>query len=91
MARISRSSLVRLQATLKTDAAIGKKFGITRQAVHQLRRKYGISFNRNKTRERNALVSALFRKGASGAAVARKARLSLSQVYRILKTQHRRR
>jgi transposase len=91
MARISRSALVRFQATLKTDAAIGKKFGITRQAVHQLRRKYGIPFNRNKYRERNALVTSLFRKGASGAAVARKVRLSLSQVYRILKTQRRRR
>ena len=42
MARITKSQLVTLQKKLKRDAAIGAEFGITRQAVHQLRKKYGI-------------------------------------------------
>jgi biotin operon repressor len=42
MARISKSELIRLQKTLITDKAISEKFGISRQAVHQLRVKYGI-------------------------------------------------
>jgi transposase len=91
MARISRTQILKLQKTLKTDAAIGEKYGITRQAVHQLRRKYGIPFNRGKYRERNDRVAAMFRKGVAGPVVAKKAGLSLSQVYRILKSQRRRR
>lgn len=42
MAKISKAELIRLQKKLKTDARIGEEFGITRQAIHQLRKKYGI-------------------------------------------------
>lgn len=42
MPRFSKSELIKLQKKLKTDAEIGKKFGITRQAVHTMRKFYGI-------------------------------------------------
>jgi hypothetical protein len=76
MARISKTELIKLQKQLGTDEAIGKKFKITRQAVHQLRKKYGIDSSYADNPERNA----------SGTALAKKFELSISQTYRILKT-----
>ena len=43
MPRFSQSELIKLQKKFKTDAAIGKEFNITRQAVHSMRKVYGIS------------------------------------------------
>ena len=84
MSRISKSELIKLQKSLKTDEAIGKKFGITRQAVHQLRKKYGIPSNLIKNDERNEKIIALYKKGNSGIAIAEKTGLSISQTYRII-------
>jgi DNA invertase Pin-like site-specific DNA recombinase len=84
MFRISKSELVKLQKSLKTDEAIGKKFGITRQAVHQLRKKYGIPSNLVKNDERNEKIVALYKKGNSGITIAEKTGLSISQTYRII-------
>ncbi len=84
MARISKQQLIRLQKTLKTDAAIGKKYGITRQAVHQLRQKYDLDYNRKKTKERNRKIAVLYKRGRTGVQIARKTGLSISQVYRII-------
>ncbi|OGJ85812.1 MAG: hypothetical protein A2268_00975 [Candidatus Raymondbacteria bacterium RifOxyA12_full_50_37] len=84
MPRISKEELIKLQKTLKTDDAIGKKFKITRQAVHQMRVKYGLDYNRKKNQERNEQVKKLF-KTADAGVVARKLDLSVSQVYRILR------
>ncbi len=91
MACISKQALVALQKTLKTDAAIGAKYGITRQAVHQLRKKYGLDYNRNKNTIRNKEIAALFNKGVSGTRVAQKLKLSASQIYRILATARKKR
>ena len=84
MAAISKSELIKLQKTLKTDAAIGEKFGITRQAIHQLRKKYGIDSRYVKNDERNAKVIALYKKGMSGTAIAEKVGLSVSRTYKII-------
>jgi len=84
MAKISKQQLIKLQKTLKTDAAIGSEFGITRQAVHQLRRKYGIEANRAKNIERNKKILAAYKKGKSGLDIAKDIGLSVSQVYRII-------
>jgi DNA invertase Pin-like site-specific DNA recombinase len=83
-ARISKSELVKLQKTLKTDDAIGQKFGITRQAVHQMRKKYGIPSNLAKNEQRNAKIFSLYHKGATGMIIAKKFGLSVSQTYRII-------
>jgi DNA-directed RNA polymerase specialized sigma subunit len=84
MARISKSELIRLQKKLKTDDAIGKRYGITRQAVHQLRKKYGIESVVANNAERNKKIVALYKSGKPGTAVAKKFGMSISQAYRII-------
>ena len=84
MPRISKTELIKLQKKLTTDEAIGKKFGITRQAVHQIRKKYGIKSNYADNPERNAKIVALYKKGTAGTALAKKFELSVSQAYRII-------
>jgi hypothetical protein len=85
MAIVGKTELIKLQKSLKTDAAIGKKFKVTRQAIHQLRKKYGIDSSYADNPERNAKIIALYKKGLSGTAVAEKLGLSISQAYRIIK------
>ncbi len=85
MARISKSELIRLQKKFKTDARIGEEFGITRQAVHQLRKKYGIESRTAGNPERNKEMVALRDSGHSVEAIAKKYKLSIPQTYRILK------
>jgi len=84
MARISKAQLIKLQKKFKTDAAIGEQFGITRQAVHQLRKKYGIESSLADNPERNAEITKLYESGTSGTALAKKFKLSISQTYRII-------
>jgi len=84
MARISKAELIKLQKELKTDAAIGAKFKITRQAVHQLRKKYGIESVIAKNAERNKKIVSAYKSGVSGTALAKKFDLSISQTYRII-------
>jgi hypothetical protein len=84
MAKISKAQLVRLQKKLKTDAKIGEQYGITRQAVHQLRKKYGIDSVIAKNAERNQKIAKAYGTGASGTTLAKKFDLSISQTYRII-------
>jgi len=85
MAAVSKVQLVKLQENLKTDAAIGAKFGVTRQAIHQLRCKYGIKSVRDKHKERNEKIIGLYKKGKTGIEIAKGLDMSISQVYRIIK------
>ncbi len=89
MARISKTELTRLQKKLKTDAAIGAQFGITRQAVHQLRKKYGIESVIAKNDERNQKIVDMYNAGKSGTTIANKFGLSVSQTYRIINEMKR--
>jgi DNA invertase Pin-like site-specific DNA recombinase len=84
MARISKGQLIKLQRKYCTDARIGKLFGITRQAVHQLRKKYKIDSSIADNPERNAKIVGMYRKGTSGTALAKKFELSVSQTYRVI-------
>lgn len=84
MAKISKSQLIKLQKKLKTDAKIGEEFGITRQAVHQLRKKYDILSVIAKNDERNQKIVSAYHKGVSGIELAKKLKLSVSQTYRII-------
>jgi hypothetical protein len=84
MSRISKTELVKLQKKLVTDEAIGKKFRITRQAIHQIRKKYGIASNYAGNPERNKKIIALYKKGTSGTVLAKKFDMSVSQTYRII-------
>ena len=84
MARISKAQLIKLQRKYCTDARIGKQFRITRQAVHQLRKKYGIDSSIADNPERNAKIVTMYKKGTSGTTLAKKFDLSVSQTYRVI-------
>lgn len=84
MARITKTQLIKLQKQLKTDAAIGAKYDITRQAVHQLRKKYRIESVIAKNAERNSDILKAYKKNVSGTALAKRFKLSISQTYRII-------
>jgi hypothetical protein len=86
MPKISKSELMKLQKSLKTDEAIGKKFKVTRQAIHQLRQKYGIPAILGKNNERDTAILSLHKKGVSAIGIAKKMNLSVSQTYRIVRT-----
>ena len=85
MARISKNDLLRLQKKFHTDARIGEEFGITRQAVHQLRKKYNIESRTAGNPDRNKEMVALRTAGKTVEAIAKKFKLSIPQTYRILK------
>jgi DNA invertase Pin-like site-specific DNA recombinase len=87
MSLASKSELIRLQNTLKTDEAIAKKFRVTRQAIHQLRAKYGIASRRALNPARDKKVVAMYKSGKTGIEIAKKFGLSVSQTYRILSTK----
>jgi DNA invertase Pin-like site-specific DNA recombinase len=84
MARISKAQLIKLQRKYCTDARIGKLYGITRQAVHQLRKKYRIDSSIADNPQRNAKIVKLYKSGTSGTALAKKFDLSVSQTYRVI-------
>lgn len=85
MAKISKTELIKLQKKFKTDARIGEEFGITRQAVHQLRKKYGIDSRIAGNKERNEEIIRLRDAGKSVETIAKKYDLSIPQTYRIIK------
>jgi hypothetical protein len=84
MARISKGQLEKLQKKYLTDEAVGKLYGISRQAVHQLRKKYGIAAIENKHGERNRDLVGQYAAGTSGTKLAGKFDLSISQTYRLI-------
>ena len=84
MARITKAQLIKLQKSLKTDQKIGEKFRITRQAVHQMRKVYGIPSLIAKNKGRNEKIVKAYKSGASGTTLAKKFGLSISQAYRII-------
>jgi DNA invertase Pin-like site-specific DNA recombinase len=84
MAKISKGQLEKLQKKYKTDDAIGRLFGITRQAVHQLRTKYEVPPIDDKYDERNVDILKQYDEGTAGTKIAKKYNLSISQTYRII-------
>jgi DNA invertase Pin-like site-specific DNA recombinase len=84
MAIVSKSELIRLQKSLGTDEAIAKKFKVTRQAIHQLRNKYGIASLIAKNPERNSKIVSMYKAGKTGTEIARKFDLSVAQTYRVI-------
>jgi len=85
MAIINKNQLIKLQKKHTTDDAIGKLFGISRQAVHQLRVKYGIQSIVNKKAPRNAAIAKACHNGIPYDKIAKKFKLSLAQIYRIIR------
>ena len=84
MALTSKTELIKLQKSLGTDEAIAKKFKVTRQAIHQLRQKYGIESRYSENPKRNKEMMSLYKAGKTGAEIAKKFGLSVSQSYRLI-------
>jgi len=83
MARITKSELIKLQKKLKTDAKIGES------SVSRGRRFINCGKIRNRVRhskndERNQKIVKSYEGGASGTALSKKFKLSVSQTYRII-------
>ena len=77
MAAIRKAQLEKLQKKFITDAAIGAQFGITRQAVHQLRKKFGLGSSLKDNPHRNQKIVKAYESGESGTALAKKYNLPL--------------
>ena len=84
MARIGKNQLLKLQKKYKTDEAIGRLYGISRQAVHQLRIKYGITPVPDKYKERDDEIVRQYKEGTAVTKLAKRFKMSVSQTYRIL-------
>jgi|WetSurMetagenome_2_1015567.scaffolds.fasta_scaffold00022_84 biotin operon repressor len=84
MVKINKVQLIHLQKKLGTDEAIGAKLGVTRQAVQQMRKRFGIVSRWASNPQRNKKIRALSKAGKSGAEIARKFGLSKSRVYRVI-------
>jgi len=84
MARVTKEELLRLQKLYKTDAKIGAQFGISRQAVHQLRVKYSIYSLTEKNKDRDDQIYSQYESGMAGTELAKLHQLSISQTYRII-------
>jgi DNA-directed RNA polymerase specialized sigma subunit len=71
-----------------TDQAIGAIFGISRQAIYQFRKKSSIPKVAGRLEKRNKGIRKMRASGNNLADIAKKYRLSLSQVHRIVKGFH---
>ena len=86
MARIGKNQLIQLQKKYNTDEAIARLYGMTRQGIHRLRKKYGISHVAEKQKERNQNIITSHKEGMAVIALSKKYNLSITQTYRIVKS-----
>jgi Mor family transcriptional regulator len=84
MPRFTKATLIKLQKSLRQDAAIGAKYGITRQAVHQWRKMYGIASVIKENPKRDREIVKAYKGGTAVSAIAKKCKLSVSYTYRII-------
>ena len=87
MARIGKEQLIKLQKKYKTDEAIARLYGLTRQAIAQQRKRYGIGVAESKNDERNRRICELWEKGIPVSGIASKFRLSTTHIYRVLNSR----
>jgi DNA invertase Pin-like site-specific DNA recombinase len=84
MARISKNQLLKLRKKYTTDQAIARLYGISKQAVNQLRIRYGVPAAEHRNRERDQQIANLYRRGVSGTRIASEFKLSVTHTYRII-------
>jgi hypothetical protein len=84
MSKVTKTQLSKLQKTHKTDMRIGEALGVSRQAVHQLRRKFGVGSVPADRKARDAEIVAAYIAGETGIAIAKRLGLSISQTYRVI-------
>jgi len=84
MGKVSKAQLSKLQKTHRTDTRIGAALGVSRQSVHQLRKKLGLATASSEKPERDAEIAAAYIAGETGIAIAKRFGMSISQTYRII-------
>ena len=84
---LRKSKLLDLQNIYKTDSAIGKILGVTRQAIHQHRKKHNIPPIDNPNLERDEEIYKMYTNQTSGTKIAKVFSLSISTTYKIIKAQ----
>jgi len=67
------------------DPAIAKQYGITRQAVFHIRKKFGIPSSRAGTEDRARKIVELRKQGTSVAEISSVLKKSQSHIYRVLR------
>jgi len=87
MACLTKNQLKRMQKKYKVDTLIAEKMNVSRQAIHQLRKKYNLPKVKDRLLDRNVKIAKDAKGGRSEAArrACVKYGLSISQVYRIIK------
>jgi len=87
MACLTKNKLKRMQAKYKVDTVIAEKMNVSRQAIHQLRKKYNLPKVKDRLLDRNIKIAQSAQKNRSEAdrRACVKYGLSISQVYRIIK------
>ncbi|GBU21109.1 hypothetical protein R80B4_00998 [Fibrobacteres bacterium R8-0-B4] len=82
--KVTKGQLCKLQKTLKTDERIGQELNMSRQAVHQLRKRLGVAAASTEKPERDAEIAEAYIAGETGIAIAKRFGMSISQTYRII-------
>jgi len=85
----SLSSMSREQLLLifknYNDCEVAKQFGVTRQSVYYIRKKFNIPSSRQHIQSRNKKVLELYKKDVKCCKIASIVGISLSYVYKIIK------
>ena len=84
MARIGKKQLILLQKKYQTDEAIARLYNLSRQAIHQLRNRYGIPPVQSRNKKRDSEIKQMRKKGISVLKLSRKFKLSTTHIYRII-------
>jgi uncharacterized cupin superfamily protein len=82
---IDKDQFELIQEKYKTDAAIGRAYGVSRQYIFQLRRKFGLKSSRLNNYSRNDEILHLLNSGKSRVEISKMMGLSYTQVCRISK------
>lgn len=87
MIRIGKEQLLRLQDKYHTDQAIANIYGVSRQVIYKLRKKYGIGVSQDRNKNRNMQIRHLFYGGLKAEKLAVRFGLSVSRIYEIVHNQ----
>ena len=85
MPEISKSKLIRLQKSLKTDQRIADELGVTSTTICNWRKAYGIPTSIVRDPLRNGKIVKAYLSGDSVINIAGKFNLSLTQTYRVIR------
>jgi len=82
--KVTKGQLFKLQKTHKTDTRIAEALGVSRQSVHQLRKRLGVGAVSHEKPSRDAEIAEAYIAGETGIAIAKRFGMSISQTYRII-------